>query len=172
MPDIPVFERMNWLIHKHYVRKEYTMCKVGKERTWALPLDEKSMVKFILQTWRATFPYALYWNTIKMKHDTVYKIMFHLKVKAAISGNQYKWHNYQDSNLVIEDGFFTNITKILKCECKVGFNNAEIYNNISWTLLFPATDKRTSTRIGRNVWICALCAGWVIFICCVIWLIN
>ena len=53
-----------------------------------------------------------------MKHDTVYNIMFHLKVKAAISGNQYKWHNYQDSNLVIEDGFFTNITKILKCDVK------------------------------------------------------
>ncbi|GFO42972.1 Bardet-Biedl syndrome 4 protein-like, partial [Plakobranchus ocellatus] len=27
-PEIPVFERRNWLIHLHYVRKEFEMCKV------------------------------------------------------------------------------------------------------------------------------------------------
>ena len=26
-PDIPIFERRNWLIHLHYVRKEYEQCK-------------------------------------------------------------------------------------------------------------------------------------------------
>ena len=26
-PEIPIFERRNWLIHLHYVRKEYEQCK-------------------------------------------------------------------------------------------------------------------------------------------------
>ena len=27
-PDLPIFERRNWLIHLHYVRKDYDACKV------------------------------------------------------------------------------------------------------------------------------------------------
>ena len=26
-PEIPIFERRNWLIHLHYVRKEFDKCK-------------------------------------------------------------------------------------------------------------------------------------------------
>lgn len=26
-PELPIFERKNWLIHLHYVRKEYDTCK-------------------------------------------------------------------------------------------------------------------------------------------------
>ena len=26
-PELPVFERRNWLIHLHYVRKEFDSCK-------------------------------------------------------------------------------------------------------------------------------------------------
>lgn len=26
-PEIPIFERKNWLIHLHYIRKEYESCK-------------------------------------------------------------------------------------------------------------------------------------------------
>ena len=29
-PDIPIFERKNWLIHLHYVRKDFETCKVGE----------------------------------------------------------------------------------------------------------------------------------------------
>jgi len=32
-PDIPVFERRNWLIHMHYVRKEYDTCKALIQET-------------------------------------------------------------------------------------------------------------------------------------------
>jgi len=27
-PDIPIFERKNWLLHLHYVRKDFEACKV------------------------------------------------------------------------------------------------------------------------------------------------
>ena len=27
-PDIPIHERKNWLIHLHYVRKDFETCKV------------------------------------------------------------------------------------------------------------------------------------------------
>lgn len=27
-PDIPIFERKNWLIHLHYIRKDFETCKV------------------------------------------------------------------------------------------------------------------------------------------------
>lgn len=26
-PELPIFERRNWLIHLHYVRKEFDVCK-------------------------------------------------------------------------------------------------------------------------------------------------
>lgn len=29
VPDIPIHERKNWLIHLHYVRKDFETCKVG-----------------------------------------------------------------------------------------------------------------------------------------------
>lgn len=28
-PDIPIFERKNWLIHLHYIRKDFETCKVS-----------------------------------------------------------------------------------------------------------------------------------------------
>lgn len=27
-PELPIVERRNWLIHQHYVRKDYDTCKV------------------------------------------------------------------------------------------------------------------------------------------------
>ncbi len=27
-PEIPLFERKNWLIHLHYIRKDFETCKV------------------------------------------------------------------------------------------------------------------------------------------------
>ena len=27
-PELPIYERRNWLIHLHYVRKEFEQCKV------------------------------------------------------------------------------------------------------------------------------------------------
>lgn len=28
-PELPILERRNWLIHLHYIRKDYDTCKVG-----------------------------------------------------------------------------------------------------------------------------------------------
>lgn len=27
-PELPIVERRNWLIHQHYIRKDYDSCKV------------------------------------------------------------------------------------------------------------------------------------------------
>lgn len=30
-PELPILERRNWLIHLHYIRKDYETCKVNPE---------------------------------------------------------------------------------------------------------------------------------------------
>uniref|UniRef100_A0A8C0JAX7 Uncharacterized protein n=1 Tax=Chelonoidis abingdonii TaxID=106734 RepID=A0A8C0JAX7_CHEAB len=29
MPELPILERRNWLIHLHYIRKDYDTCKIA-----------------------------------------------------------------------------------------------------------------------------------------------
>jgi len=54
-PEIGVFERMNWLIHLHYVRKEYTMCK--------------TLIKELLQESGGMCEYALYVQALILREE-------------------------------------------------------------------------------------------------------
>lgn len=44
-PDIPIFERRNWLIHLHYIRKDYTNCKSLLQEVL---LESKEMCEYAL----------------------------------------------------------------------------------------------------------------------------
>ncbi|XP_066924866.1 Bardet-Biedl syndrome 4 protein-like [Clytia hemisphaerica] len=54
-PDIPVFERRNWLIHMHYVRKDYDTCKA---------LIEESLMES-----HGTCEYALYVKALILREE-------------------------------------------------------------------------------------------------------
>ena len=54
-PELPTLERRNWLIHNHYVRKEYETCK--------------SIIRAQLEETRGMCEYANYIQGLIMRHE-------------------------------------------------------------------------------------------------------
>ncbi|CAH1268785.1 BBS4 [Branchiostoma lanceolatum] len=54
-PELPIFECKNWLIHQHYIRKEYELCK--------------SLIKEELQESQGMCEYAIYVQALIMRQE-------------------------------------------------------------------------------------------------------
>lgn len=50
-PELPILERRNWLIHQHYLRKDYDTCKVEH-----LPLGIQPITWMMRRSWTSVSP--------------------------------------------------------------------------------------------------------------------